>query len=475
MRKLLPLLAIAGAFFTAACSDTTSPGAPPQFSKQITFTNLQDALQGLPANGAARVKIELPPSGLIAREVKVKDPQEVNQQERVESRITDLVLNTAGDQGTLTLEPGFKVSFTKDTKFEANDTRLTFQQFVDRVNAALAQNPKVFLPVEAERSPADVLRPGDAFPAAKLELGDEVGGPELQINITSTNLVAVGSGDCQSSLSSTLQGCLEVLGLTIGIDATTELQAMLPGVVETKFDGIVDCQTLKITSPHEGSFSLVGQNTTIEIVSTTKIEFESGDDETVADLSAVKMACDANPPQTVRAEGEGVPGATAGTIEATELEFKVEDQVHAAEAEFTGTIEAINSPNLTVSGRTVVTNAATEIERADVKIALTDLHTGETVKVEGTLQGDGSVLAREIKAAAPAPAQEVEFTGTIGAIASPTLVVSGRTVVTDEHTEIERGDAKITLADLHVGDTVEVKGTLQSDGSVLAREIEVKS
>lgn len=397
MPKLSALLATAGAVLSVACSDAVSPSTAPQFSKQITFTNLQTVVGQLPVGGAARVEIELPSIGLIAREVKVKDPQEVNQPEGVESRITAIVVTTAGDQGTLTLEPGFKVDFTKDTKFEAAGANVTLQQFVDRVNAALNASPTVFLPVEAQRSPVNpsTLGPGDAFPASQLDLRDEVGGPEVQINIASANLLAIGS-DCPTSLSPTLKGCVKVLGLVIGIDATTELEAMLPGMVETKFDGVVDCKAVEVTSAHEGSFSLVGQPTTILITAATQIEFEAGDGEKLADLNALKAACDQN--QVVLADGEGVAGMTAGTLEATEVKFELEQQVQAAEVEFNGTIEAIQPPDhLTVSGRAVITTAATEIERADAPSTFGDLKQGDPVKVEGTLQSDGSVLARRIR------------------------------------------------------------------------------
>lgn len=165
-------------------------------------------------------------------------------------------------------------------------------------------------------------------------------------------------------------------------------------------------------------------------------------------------------------------GRSDGTIEADEIE------VEGDEAEFSGAIAAIAAPNLTVAGRTVVTDAQTEIERDDAKITLADLHVGDVVEVEGTLQGDGSVLAREIQVQTGEQEEgehgEVEFTGAIAAIASPNLTVAGRTVVTDANTEIKKDDTLVTLADLHVGDVVQVSGTLQADNSVLAKEIELE-
>ena len=366
MRTTLPLLALAGTVLIAACGDTTGSGGTPQFSRELTFPDLKNTLQGLPVNGAARVKVELPPSGLIAREVKVQDPQDVNAEEEVESRITDLVLTSGGNGGTLTLEPGFRVSFTQDTKFGADEATLTFQQFVDRVNAALASSPRVLLPVEAERSAANplVLGASDPFPAAQLELKDEVAGSELHINVTSANLVEAGMGDCTAArLGASPLGCLQLLGLTVGLDNTTEIEANLPGVVEARFEGVVDCKTLSVTGPHAGSLKLVGQSTTIEIGAATKLELESGDDERLTDLAAVQTACAATPPQTVRVEGEGVPGMSAGTIEATEAEFAIEEQAQEA-VQFEGLVSAVDLDHRTVTimgeHGTVVVHVATD-------------------------------------------------------------------------------------------------------------------
>lgn len=59
--------------------------------------------------------------------------------------------------------------------------------------------------------------------------------------------------------------------------------------------------------------------------------------------------------------------------------------------EFVGVLSAINGDTLTINGRTVVITPMTEVKGT--------LMVGETVKVEGILQSDNSVQAREIKAA----------------------------------------------------------------------------
>ena len=63
-----------------------------------------------------------------------------------------------------------------------------------------------------------------------------------------------------------------------------------------------------------------------------------------------------------------------------------------------GNLDAIISPNLTVSGRTVVTTAATTFHRGSTRIAFSDLKVGDQLGVLGTLQADGTILATDISA-----------------------------------------------------------------------------
>jgi len=174
------------------------------------------------------------------------------------------------------------------------------------------------------------------------------------------------------------------------------------------------------------------------------------------------------------------PGATQTTPEATHTlqPGMTGTAVTGQSVEFTGTIELVDASALVVSGRRVVITAATEIKFQPQK--------GLTVKVQGTLQADGTVLAREIKSVPAAQATqqpgvtrtpgaettrtpqstrqagESEFRGTVSAISGSTFVVNGITVVVN-------GEIKGPIA---VGDLVKVHGVFQADGSVVAREIE---
>lgn len=214
----------------------------------------------------------------------------------------------------------------------------------------------------------------------------------------------------------------------------------------------------------------------------------------------------------LRFEGPGVdasvelPGLVSGQTITIEVNAAGNRAVTASSAaEFTGPVGSIGASSLSVSGITVLVSPTTEIERGGARIALSDIKIGETVEVEGTLNPDGTVAAREIKAAGGSPSptptpsatpspgatptpratpspsptpsggSPIEFSGTIGGVGAASLVISGRTVTVNASTEIRRNDAKVGLADLKVGDAAKVEGILLDNGDVLAREIKATS
>lgn len=155
-----------------------------------------------------------------------------------------------------------------------------------------------------------------------------------------------------------------------------------------------------------------------------------------------------------------------------------------AEAEFTGALTAMtgNQPGatLTIAGRRVLTNAATVVRRRGDPVAFTTLAVGQTIEVRGTTQADGGVLANRltIEDGPGAPNAEVEFTGPLTAMGGlqpgATLTVAGRMVRTTAATVVRRSGNVVAFDVLGVGQTVEVKGTSQADGSVLATRITIE-
>lgn len=128
--------------------------------------------------------------------------------------------------------------------------------------------------------------------------------------------------------------------------------------------------------------------------------------------------------------------------------------------ELIGILESNTGSAWVVSGITVNLTSTTEIYGT--------LNLGMTVKVEGTKQADGSILAREIKAYTDDNGGftgiKVEFTGTLNTMAGSTWTVDTTSVIITSTTEVK--------GVLKVGDKVKVEGFLQPDGSVVAKEIE---
>jgi hypothetical protein len=142
----------------------------------------------------------------------------------------------------------------------------------------------------------------------------------------------------------------------------------------------------------------------------------------------------------------------------------------------------VNAPNLTVSGRLIRTNGATRIlDSNNNPTGFASLRAGLAVEVEGASQGDGSVLAFKVKiedAGDDNPGGgggQVEFKGGIQSISAPNLTVAGRLVRTSGSTTIlDDRNNPIGFGSLRVGQTVEVEGTSQGDGSVAAKKIKIE-
>jgi uncharacterized protein DUF5666 len=156
-----------------------------------------------------------------------------------------------------------------------------------------------------------------------------------------------------------------------------------------------------------------------------------------------------------------------------------EDPNHNAEVE--GIVTAVGAGSLTVAGRTVLVNAATRIVHGGTTMALSDIHVGDRIHVHGTVSGTTiTATTIEVQNGAETPGKgdddhgEVELSGTLagkaGTCPALTFTVSSTMVVTNGSTEFK----DTSCAALANGDRVEVKGTKQSNGSVLASRVEKK-
>jgi Domain of unknown function (DUF5666) len=143
------------------------------------------------------------------------------------------------------------------------------------------------------------------------------------------------------------------------------------------------------------------------------------------------------------------------------------------EVELKGTISGKSGtcPSLifTVSSTMVTTNASTKFDETPC----TALANGDQVEIEGTRQANGSVLATKVEVK-KAENEKVELSGTLSAKAGTcpalTFMVSSTNVATNASTKFK--DA--ACGTLMNGDRVEVEGTRQSNGTVLATQVEKK-
>src|SRR6266849_3806192 len=130
------------------------------------------------------------------------------------------------------------------------------------------------------------------------------------------------------------------------------------------------------------------------------------------------------------------------------------DESHTSTA-FAGQVSAVNPPDLTVAGRTVKTDANTKITRGDAAIGVAGIKVGEMAAVQGALQTDGSM----------------HFQGKVTALGDRSITVNDHAIAVDEHTQFGGAGDPHSLADLQVGDLVDVEVVKAADGSPLAKAI----
>jgi hypothetical protein len=161
-----------------------------------------------------------------------------------------------------------------------------------------------------------------------------------------------------------------------------------------------------------------------------------------------------------------------------------------ADTELEGLVTAVGTSTLTVSGRLVNVTAMTVIVHGSTTVALASIHVGDRVHVKGTaasnVSATGPINATKIEVQNPADKQpdddqnednnQVELKGTIaagslaGSCATNSLGFKIGTTSIKTNAATQFKDA--TCAALKAGDQVEVKGTRQTDASVLASRVE---
>lgn len=166
-----------------------------------------------------------------------------------------------------------------------------------------------------------------------------------------------------------------------------------------------------------------------------------------------------------------------------------------------GTVDSISSTSFVLKSShgmvMVQTDANTKFRMHGSAASFGDLKVGQHVEVAGSPQADGSILASQVNieipeqdeatrtptstgTITPAPTRtprpdKVELEGTVATINGTSFDITTRsglvTIQTDSTTRFQKEDGSGSLADLKVGDKVEVEGARQSDNSVLASRV----
>ncbi len=129
---------------------------------------------------------------------------------------------------------------------------------------------------------------------------------------------------------------------------------------------------------------------------------------------------------------------------------------------------------------TVKTDSTTLIRRGNTVIPLSQIQTGMRVHVKAMLREDGTYLATEILLQDENIGGEREVEGSVasvdgGAKSFVVSTVSGPiTVKTGASTTFKKKGSTANFSDVVVGAMVEAEGTLQADGSILARKVTIE-
>ncbi|HET6629900.1 MAG TPA: DUF5666 domain-containing protein [Woeseiaceae bacterium] len=172
-------------------------------------------------------------------------------------------------------------------------------------------------------------------------------------------------------------------------------------------------------------------------------------------------------------EAKGTELGTAGELLATRVEFKGDDRPGAAgdRIEVEGFITRfVSATDFDVEGVPVTTDSGTVYENG----SSADLALNHKVEVEGVLDDSGTIVADEVELK---QAGFIRIASTVESIGSDRLTVLGIEVRVDTSTRMEdKTDAEVepfTLANLAVGDFVEVRGFEDEEGvkaTLLERE-----
>jgi hypothetical protein len=275
-------------------------------------------------------------------------------------------------------------------------------------------------------------------------------------------VLACGDGDASPTspggAPSTLSGTL-VRGTSVENFAPRSEPLGLVGVTVRAANGSASAVT-----DGAGRFTLSGLRG-----GEVELEFERAD---IHARGRIALVAGAHTTVTIAIVGDGIQTSPRG---------------HAGE-EIEGLVQAIDAGagELTVLDQrlgavTVLTDGATLVRRGNTTIPLDQIEVGNRVHVKALEQEDGTFLATQILLQGDHVGGSRSFSGNVVSIdaGDQSFVVRANatdiTVETNGSTRFHRRGGQASFSDITVGSGVEVRGTLQGDGSVLATKVTIES
>lgn len=160
------------------------------------------------------------------------------------------------------------------------------------------------------------------------------------------------------------------------------------------------------------------------------------------------------------------------TATSVSLEDDVKGQAQM-EAEVEGIVTSGTAASFVVAGTTVTTSASTTwVGAADPANPTADFAVGSKVEAEGTLDANGTLVAKKVKFKDSARiGAAIAAVGTPGAGQTAAFTMLGKSVVVTSDTQLDG----VTLGQLVAGAFVEVRGFPLADGSILAQRVKLGS
>jgi hypothetical protein len=303
--------------------------------------------------------------------------------------------------------------------------------------------------------------------ADEIDMHSNVVGPLTTIDATAQTLVVLGQMVAVSANTSFGKGIApaSVAGLVAG-DVLR-----ISGMVAT--DGSIQATRIE-RMPAGTPFRAIGvASATDSTAKTLKIN------ALVVDFSAANLSDfpASGPKDGDLIEADGTTVDSAGTLKATRLELRTGKGLHAdvnGEGEIEGLLTRFASAtDFDVAGKSVTTSSSTTFEGGSA----TDLALNVRVEVEGTVDAAGLLTAAKVRIERPADVRIVAQVDAVDATAGNVTMLGVKVSVTALTRFEDHSAAKVntfSLADVHTGDWLEVRGGESPAGSnaVVAARLE---